>query len=215
MQSPAFGTTWANIEDLSLQWTMDGSCELSREDFDREAVQTAEFTIGLVQYTTRLKRLDLDFDLSSQGEIIMQRLSNLDLCQLQELTLGHLYIEPGTLLSLLQVIRNTLRVVSLSFITMVDGGWDRVLKGLGNELPLLQSIKLQFLRQRPGPCSLVHFPRLSESLVVDENSKFTTIQLKKGPNHLGGSGVFNTTIEYSGRSMNLAIEILRECLALR
>ncbi|KAJ5280889.1 hypothetical protein N7478_006261 [Penicillium angulare] len=144
MQSPAFAAAWANIQELSLQWTED--TDFTVDDFVREAAQTIDLRVGSVQYTSRLKKLDLDFELKSE-----------------------------TLLSFLQAVKNTLRVLSISHSFMVKGGWDRVLKGLGSELPLLQSIKLQFLRQRLGRLSLVHFPRLSDSLVV---SSFIITQFK-------------------------------------
>ncbi|KAJ5981141.1 hypothetical protein N7481_008439 [Penicillium waksmanii] len=193
-----FIAAWAHVQDLSLQYTM-GSDDAS------EALQTADWTIELVQYATRLIKLDLNFDLGDQADSIIRRLSTLNsLCQLQELTLESFsLVSEEALPEFLYMVRKSLQTVSFSSSTLPGGCWISILKCLGSEFPSLKSINLQFLRGTDQ--GLLHFPRLSESPDVDEGTSFTVEQKMRR------RGLLNTTVGYSGPSMGKAISILVEC----
>ncbi|KAJ5205095.1 uncharacterized protein N7498_005974 [Penicillium cinerascens] len=198
LRKPGFTAAWAHIQDLSLQYTM-GSDDTSA------ALQSAGWTVELVQYPARLIKLDLNFDLGDQADSIIHRLSTLSsLCQLQELTLESFsLVSEEALPELLYTVRKCLQTVSFSFSTLPDECWISILKSLGSKFPSLKSINLQLLTgTNKGP---LHFPRLSESLDVDEDTSFTVVQKKPRGGHL------NTTVGYSGPSMGKAMWILVEC----
>ncbi|CAI7678899.1 unnamed protein product [Penicillium pancosmium] len=180
-----FIAAWAHVQDLSLQYTM-GSDDAS------EALQTADWTIKLVQYATRLIKLDLNFDFGDEADSIIHRLSTLNsLCQLQELTLGYFnLVSEEALPELLNMVRKSLQTVSFSFSTLPGECWISILKSLGSEFPSLKSINLQFLRGTDK--GLLHFPGISESPDVEEDTSFTFAQKKRR------RGLLNTTVGYSG-----------------
>lgn len=198
LRKPGFTAAWAHLQDLSLQYTM-GSDDASA------ASKNADWTVELVQYATRLIKLDLNFDLGNQADSIIQRLSTLSsLCQLQELTLESFsLVSEEALPDLLYTVRKSLQTISLSFSTLPGECWISILQSLGSEFPSLNSINLQLLRGANK--GLLHFPRLSESLDVDEDTSFTVVQKKRR------RGLLNTTVGYSGPSAGKAIWILVEC----
>lgn len=201
LRKPEFTAAWARIQDLSLQYTM-GSDDASA------ALQNADWTVELVQYATRLIKLDLNFDLGDQADSIIHRLSTLSsLYQLQELTLESFsLVSEEALPEFLSTVRKILRTVSFSFLALPGECWISILESLGSGFPSLKSINLQLLRGINK--GLLHFPRLSESLDVDEDTSFTTVQKKRR------RGLLNTTAGYSGPSMGKAIWILVECATL-
>jgi hypothetical protein len=197
LRKPGFTAAWSYVQDLSLQYTM-GSDDASA------ALKNVDWTVELVQYATRLIKLDLNFDLGDQADSIIHRLSTLSsLCQLQELTLESFsLVSEEALPELLYTVRNSLRTVSFSCSTLPGECWISILKSLGSEFPSLKSIDLQLLRGTNK--GLLHFPRLSESLDVNEDTSFTVVQKKRR------MGLLNTTVGYSGPSMGKAIWILVE-----
>jgi hypothetical protein len=169
------------------------------------APKNADWTVELVRYATRLTKMDLNFDFGHQADCIIHRLSTLtSLCQLQELTLESFsLVSEEALPELLYTVRKSLLTASFSFSTLPGECWISILKSLGSEFPSLNSINMQLLRGTNK--GLLHFPRLSESLDVDEDTSFTVGQKKRR------RGLLNTTIGYSGPNMGKAIWILVKC----
>ncbi|KAJ5197633.1 hypothetical protein N7449_008112 [Penicillium cf. viridicatum] len=147
IRKPGFTAAWAHVQDLSLQYTM-GSDDASA------GLQNADWTVELVQHATKLLKLDLNFDLGDQADLIIHRLSTLNsLCQLQELTLGNFsLVSEEALPELMYTVRKSLQTISFSFATLPGKCWIPVLKSLGSEFPSPKSINLQLLRGTNKDC---------------------------------------------------------------
>ncbi|KAJ5587011.1 uncharacterized protein N7459_002776 [Penicillium hispanicum] len=192
LQMPGFIAAWANLQVLQLNFTMDPT-------------MITDWVDPLVRHASSLRKLTIQFDLGSEAEAIIERLSSIDPpSQLQELTLQSASeISGGRLRDLLYRHRDSLRVLDIKFIRLKDSDWKSIFGALG-EFSLLESFNFSFLKEE----HYVHFPIASENLVTDGATKFTF-----RPKRLGGRSI-NTSVSCWGPSAKVTLQKLAESMEL-
>lgn len=157
LQTPKFISAWPNLQVLQLNFTMDPT-------------MITDWVDPLVRHATRLCKLTIHFDLESEAEAIIERLSSIDTpSRLQELTLQSASeISGARLRDLLCRYRDSLRFLDMKFIRLKDSGWKSIFGALG-EFPFLERFSFSFLKEE----YYIHFPIASESPVTDEATEFT------------------------------------------
>lgn len=197
-QQPAFITSWKNLKELRLQYT------LTPDSFD--------WAQDLVLHTTSLKKLSLHFDFDYSTPFLNGLLSSpIPFQGLQEFNLACVIVTIDTLSTLLFHCRSSLRMLSFRYVCIKSGTWVQILKELRN-FPHLEKIVVNGPKEAGD--ELVHkkfihiqFPALDKNLVVpgSQGRKFELEHSKWG----GQGSVLSAS--YQGRvGMDEALKILAE-----
>ena len=191
-QNPEFGTAWAHLQELSLEQTM--------------TPDTFNWAMELVLRAINLQKLTLKFEFNHSASFV-DRLSSADtLPGLKELKLSCFYVTVEILSRLLLRFRSSLRALSFWHVSIQAGGtWMSVLRMLRSDLPLLESICVNHLKEfEPGEKGRIMFPALSENPVVpgSQGRDFSLVSKR----FRGEPRIFG--VSYSGPEMDVALEIL-------
>ncbi|KAI9879848.1 MAG: hypothetical protein M1830_006871 [Pleopsidium flavum] len=193
-QKPEFRTAWTHLQELCLEQSM--------------TLDTFDWALRLVLCATNLQKLTLDFEFDHSISFI-DRLSSTDsFPKLQELKLSCAYVTVELISRFLLRFRDSLRALLFRHIIIDDdsgGTWISVLSNLRSNLPLLESICVNHLKEfKPGEKGRITFPALSDNPVVPglQGGRFELI----GKKFHGSPRIFG--VSYCGPRMDVALEIL-------
>ncbi|MCJ1304731.1 hypothetical protein MMC08_007544 [Hypocenomyce scalaris] len=198
-RKPEFRTGWAHLQELSLEQSM------KSDAFD--------WAMDLVLHATGLRKLSLDFQHQNSASFI-DRLSLTErLPGLQELQLSGASLTVETISGFLLRFCNSLRALTFRHVHIESGGtWVSVLKVLRSDLPLLERVCVDWIRELnsresevyPGAYASVMFPKLSDNPVVpgSQGRRFKLREKKRaGEKRIVGAS-------YHGPEMHVALGIL-------
>ena len=199
-RKPEFRTGWAHLQELSLEQSM------KSDAFD--------WAMDLVLHATGLRMLSLNFQYNNSASFI-DRLSFTErLPGLRELRLSCANLTVEMISRFLLRFRDSLRALTFRHVYIDSGGtWVSILHALRSDLPLLESICVDWVRElnpresevNPGGYASVIFPKLSGNPVVpgSPGQRFELREKKwRGEKRIIG-------VRYHGPEMNVALGILK------
>ncbi|KAI9847717.1 MAG: hypothetical protein M1837_001965 [Sclerophora amabilis] len=158
LQRPAFRTTWAHLQELSLHLS--------------PASDTFNWVLELIVRATGLRKLSLSCDHFPGSIGFLERVSSAVVMPgLQQLRLSVANVAATTLSRLLLRFRDSLRAVSFRKVRVQgqsDGIWISIFREMRRELPLLESFSVDHVRdfknlKRSG--DRIVFPALADNQV--------------------------------------------------
>ncbi|KAL4816207.1 hypothetical protein BDW67DRAFT_185032 [Aspergillus spinulosporus] len=192
LRTANFKYAWSNLTALVLESEING----------RPAVQ---FITSLVQATTRLRRLTINFDHGYDALALMEQLS----CTNFEFQLEEIHLEAGwlgsgeSLVQFLSKHDRTLWTLSLVLIGMRQDAWVPTLKSLTNFIALKVFRLVCPTASGADKKTCVKFPNVEKNHTVDEASG-TRLKYRRFWFH----NSHMTMVTYCGSNMKVALQAL-------